>query len=145
MKKLFAMIAIATMGFVAQAQTTPAPAAPYVPAMSFQGQAAMNDVKAGKLTVTVRLGDRTQAPSSLKVGLVLPLVNTKKEEDPRSFEDQVKDNKYGWVELTKVTVSQVTALTPAEQEELKKFYTQDKIDAAKGVVTVTVFKFKATK
>lgn len=145
MKKLFAVLLTAfSVSAFANAPVAPAPK-PFVPALSFNGKATINQILAGQLTSTVRLGDRTATPHSNKVGSVLPLVNSNREEDPRSFEDQVKAEAYKYVELTKVTVSQVSALSAADQEELKKYYTQDKIDAAKGIVTVVTFKYRAQK
>lgn len=145
MKKLFAvLLTVFSVSAFANAPAAPAPA-PFVPALSFNGKATINQILAGQITSTVRLGDRTVAPHSNKVGAVLPLVNTNRDEEPRSFAEQVQAEAYKYVELTKVTVSQVSALSAADQEEVKKYYTQDKIDAAKGVVTVVTFKYRAQK
>ena len=146
MKTLIAIV-ISALGLTATAQVAPvAPApAPYFASMSFNGKDSIAEIQTGKVTASVRLADRTQAPYTYKVGTVLPLVNSNKVEDARSFEDQAKAEAYKYVELTKITVAQVTALTPAQQEEVKKFYTQDKIDAAKGIVSVITFKYRPTK
>lgn len=145
MKKLFAiLLTVFSVSALANTPAAPAPA-PFIPAISFNGKATINQILAGQIKSTVRLGDRTLAPHNNKVGAVLPLVNSNREEEPRSFEDQVKAEAYKYVELTKVTVSQISALSAADLEEVKKYYTQDKIDAAKGIVTVITFKYRAQK
>lgn len=122
------------IGFSAQAATTQ-----YI---SFTGKASIEAVQSGKLTQTVRLGDRTQVPFSFKLGLVLPLVNGDKVEDTRTFEDQIAANAYGKVELTLVSVSQFESLSAADKAEFLKHYSPEKIKEAKGVVTKLGLKVK---
>jgi len=113
--------------------------------MSFDGNATIKQVTEGSLTKTIRLGDRTQAPYLFKVSSVLSIVNSNVTEETRSVEEQVKIEAYKFVELTQLTVSKLTDLSAAEQTEFRKFYTQERIDQAKGIVSVITFKFKNTK
>lgn len=114
-------------------------------AFSFKGKDSLAQVRSGAVTGSVRLYDRTQAPYSYVVGKMLPLINNDTNEEHRSEEEQVATNAYGFVEFTQIGVSQLTALSPADQAEIHQFYTQDKIDLAKGVITKVTFKFKASK
>ena len=110
--------------------------------LSFKGRAALDAIKAGSVKETVRLHDRTQAPSSLKVGLVLPLINGDKVEDARKPEEQIAANAYGKVEIVTLRVSKFEALPKKEQDEFGKYYDAKQIKDAKGIVTVIGMKFK---
>jgi len=112
---------------------------------SFKGKAQLEQVRAGQLTRTIRLNDRTAAPYSYKLGKVLPLINSDTAEERSTEEEQVAAETYKFVELTQFTVTTFSALSPADQVELKKYYAQEKIDLAKGIVTVVHFKFRERK
>ena len=111
-------------------------------ALSFKGSKSLNEVKAGTLKNTLRLGDRTAAPQLYKVGMVVPLVNSDEKEDVRKFGEQIAANAYGKVEFTAVKVAQFGTLSPAEQKQITDFYTAEKIAEAKNVVTILGLKFQ---
>jgi len=113
--------------------------------LSFSGKKAIAEVQAGKVVKSIRLKDRTQAPSSFKVGMVLAIVNSDTVEDNRPFDQQVAAGDYKFIELTQLTVSKFSALSPADQAEVKRYYTQPQITEAKDTVTTLVFKFRATR
>ena len=124
-----------------------ASAQPVLPAthITFNGNAAIEMVRTGMTTQTIRLSDRTAAPSSYKVGAVLAVVNSNQTEETRTPEVQVAANAYKFIELTKLEVKKLTDLSPADQAEFRRFYTQEVIDRANGIVTVVTFKYRATR
>ncbi len=106
--------------------------------LSFHGNATIAEVQDGKLTRSIRLKDRTQAPTSYKAGDLVAIVNTNTEEDKRPLDAQM--GKYQHIELTKLTVTKFSALSAADQAELSKYYSAEKIAEAKDVVTIIEFK-----
>lgn len=110
--------------------------------LSFQGKASLEQLKTGTLKSTIRLGDRTGAPTFFKVGQVVPLVNGDEKEDARKYEEQIKANAYGKVEIAALKVSKFEALSPADQKEFAKYYTPEKIKEAGGVVSVITLKYQ---
>lgn len=134
MKAFLIATAVLVSGLVAQASE--------VQFLSFKGKAALEQVKLGSVKETVRLGDRSAPPSSFKVGIVVPLVNSDQAEDSRKPEDQIATNAYGKVELVSLKVSKFEALSKKDQDEFLKFYTPEKLAEAKGIVTIIGLKFK---
>ena len=113
--------------------------------LSFHGKAAIAEVQQGKTTKSIRLKDRTLAPTSYKAGDVVTIINSNADEDKRSVEAQAKEAPYKFIELTKLTVSTFASLPAADQAELSKYYSKEKIAEAKDVVTIIEFKPRATR
>jgi hypothetical protein len=135
MKTLFALVTAATLSVSALAADALIP-------LSFRGKAAIQEIQEGKSTRTLRLQDRTKAPFNYAVGTVLPLVNSDKTEDARSHEEQAAANAYGKVAITSIAVGHYSKLSATDLADLKKFYTQEKIDEANGIVSAISFQFQ---
>ena len=135
MKKFFAVVMlVAAMGVSAQEKS-----------LSFFGKKAIAEVQEGKVVKSIRLKDRSQAPSSFKVGMVLSIVNSDTAEDARTFDEQVAAGDYKFIELTQLNVSKFSALSPADQAEVRRYYSPVQITDAKDTVSTLVFKFRSTR
>jgi len=118
MKKLL-LLALALGTFSAQAAPGDLPPGK---SFSFKGKDAIDLVRAGKTTSSVRLKNRIEAPYSYKKGLVLPIINSDKTQELRTEEEQAAKEAHGYVELTSpIDKKNISDLSPSDLAKLKEF------------------------
>lgn len=116
--------------------------------LTFYGSETLAKVKAGEITRTIRLYDRTagndtpENKAKYVVNQVAPLLNSNKEEDPRSFADQVTANAYGAIQITALKVTHFDNLDITDKEDVMQWYSEEKIAKAEGLFTIIDFTYQ---